>query len=209
MALAVNDIIQLSIRGTLFDQRIITVLHYAVNVSALGSDTDQLKQLTADWAAGTGSLPGILSHMLDCQGIQYTCNAIRAQRVYPTRTIYMETNSGDTGAHADDCTTANIAASLLKRTFTPGRMGIGRVQLAGIPQTAYAAGNVDNVFLATKLIPWSTDLKSTYTTSVSPVTYVPCLYNPTGPGTKISPIVNVIPEQTVRTMHRRTLRVGE
>lgn len=208
MALALDDVVSLSIWGTLFGQRIITVLHYAVSVVSAGSTEDQLKQFANDWVSGTGSVPGSLDHMLEAQGIEYTCDYVRAQRVSPTRTIFMQWNSNDVGTHADPCTTANIAISLQKRTATPGRKGVGRVQLAGIPQTGYADGSVNPVYEVAKLLPWCTDLMSSFTTSAGPVTFVPVLYNPTNPTPHYSPLIQVLPESTVRTMHRRTLRVG-
>lgn len=208
MALVLNDVIQVSIFGSLFSQRIITNLHYIVNVAAGGSTEDQLKQIATDWTGGTGSVPGILTHMLDCQGVEYNCDFVRAQRIFPTRTIYMQSNANDPGTHADPCTAPNIAASLLKRTATAGRKGVGRVQLAGIPQTAYVDGMITPVFSAAKLNVWCNDLLASYTTSVIIMTLVPGLYNPTGTGTHFSPLLQVIPEDTVRTMHRRTVRVG-
>ncbi|HWI70242.1 MAG TPA: hypothetical protein VNS88_18065 [Nitrospiraceae bacterium] len=209
MGLAVNDVLAVSIRGSLFSQRIITVLHYAVNVAATGTVEDNLLQIATDWTGGTGSRAGILSHMLDCQGVEYNCDEVRVQRVYPTRSIYMTHKANDPGAHADPCTTSNIAASLVKRTSTPGRKGVGRVQLAGIPQTAYADGLIDPVYAGLKLTPWCNDLISSYSTSGPVLTLVPVLYNPTAAPPRYSLIIQIFPEDTVRTMHRRTLRVGE
>lgn len=211
MALALNDIIEVSFRGTLFGQRILNTLHYVVSV-AVGSGTteDQLLHLASDIQGGLGSVPGLKSHFLDCIAIQYTLDTIRAQRVYPARTVFQEVTSGDVGQYVvADCKTPNIAASIFKRTATPGRMGVGRMQMAGVPDDGFSSGLINPGTIGVPLAIWAADMKLNFTTSAPVQTYGPCLYNPTGAGLRFSLITSTGVEDTLRTMHRRTLRVGE
>lgn len=210
MSLALNDIVAVSFRGTLFGQRIINTLHYAVAVAATGTTEDNLKLITTDIQAGTGSIAGLKAHFLDCIAIQYTLDVIRAQRVYPARTVFQETVSGDVGQYSpSDCKNPNVSISVWKRSLTPGRMGVGRLQLAGLGYDAFLDGEVDPGTVGTFINTFAADVKTNYTTSAPVITLTPVLYNPTGAFPKFSIITSTGFETTARTMHRRTLRVGE
>jgi len=208
MALAVGDVIQVSLRGSLFAQRILTILHYSVAVSSGGSDYDQLSILTSNLVTGGGSTDPI-PQILAAQAPEYTLDEIRAQKVYPTRTIYALTGDGRSGTYATGTEVTNIAASFEKRTLTPGRMGIGRTQLAGIPTAAMNNGELTAGYLAAEASNVAQALLMGITTSGPIVTFAPCLYNPTGPTNKFSPLFSVVPMSSLRVMRRRTLRLGE
>jgi len=208
MSLAVSDVIQVSLRGSLFNQRILTVLHYSVAVAGSGTDYDQLSILTSNLVTGGGSADPV-PQILAAQAPEYTLEEIRAQRVYPTRTVYAFTGDGRSGTYATGAETTNIAASFEKRTLTPGRMGLGRLQLAGIPTAAMNNGELTAGYLAAEASNVAQALLMGITTSGPVVTYTPCLYNPTGPIFKFSPLFSVVPMTSLRVMRRRTLRVGE
>jgi len=95
-----------------------------------------------------------------------------------------------------------------KRTLTAGRMGIGRIQLAGIPTAVMNDGELTAGYLTTELAALASNMLGSLTTSGPVVTYTPCLYNPTAPVNKFSPIFSIVPQTTIRVMRRRTLRVG-
>jgi hypothetical protein len=208
MALALNDITQVTIRSKLFDQRILNVLHYVVNVAATGSTEDQLFDL-ADCVALNKGGSTFMTSFLAAVCPELTVESVRAQRVYPTRTIYMEQSLGSQGLNAGVCSTANVAASIAKRSSTPGRMGVGRIQIAGIPATAMIAGGLDVAYMVGKLDPIGTSIKLNITTPFAPVTHVPVIYNPKGNPNKFSLLVSCDTVDRVSTMHRRTLRIGE
>jgi len=206
--MAVGDIVQVSFRGTLFDQRILNIFHYVVNVAGTGTVVEQLSAFANGFivdALGTN----FQTEFLNCLAPSYTLDVVRTQRVYPTRSIYAQATADTPGTFATDTEVSNIAASILKRTETPGRMGIGRVQLAGIPTAAYENGSLSNAYLTGVLTNFATDMVQSLTEPARGVTFVPCLYNPTAAGDKFSVIVAATPQSSIRTMHRRTLRVGE
>jgi len=208
MSLALGDVVQVSLRGTLYGQRILTILHYSVGVTAAGTDYDQLSILSSNLVTGGGSSDPI-PQILAGQAPEYQLEEIRAQRVYPTRTVYAATIDGRFGTYATGTELSNIAASFEKRTLTPGRMGIGRVQLAAIPTAAMNNGELTAGYLAAEAANIAQAIMMGITTSGPIVTYAPCLFNPTAPVNKFSPLLSVIPQASLRTMRRRTLRVGE
>jgi hypothetical protein len=208
MALSLNDVIQVSYRGSLFGQRILNIFHYVVAVAGAGTDFDQLDNLSSNIALGAGSTD-MKSIFLAALAPEYTLEQIRVQRVYPTRSIYAYTTDGTSGTYATGCETSNVSVSLEKRTLRAGRMGIGRTQLAGIPTAAMNNGEVTAGYMTTELIGLATAMLWTITTTGPVVTYAPCLFNPLAVGDKFATLLSVIPQTSLRVMRRRTLRVGE
>jgi hypothetical protein len=207
MALALGDVIQVSFRGSLFNQQILNILHFSVGVIGTGTDYDQLSMFTSNLVTGGGSVDLVLPFMA-CMPPEYALEEVRAQRIYPTRTVYAFTLSGAFGQYATGTETTNVAASIEKRTLTPGRMGIGRLQLAGVPTAAMNNGEVSAAFKGTEMLNLANTMIQTITTTAPVVTYNPCLFNPTATGPKFSPLFSCIPMDTLRVMRRRTLRVG-
>jgi len=208
MALAQFDVIQVSIRSTLFDQRILNILHYIVNVAHTGSTGDQLKDIATSIANDTGSQP-IISTLIALFSPELLIDDVRAQRVYPARTIYYQTDVSQAGTNIAGCKTSNVAMSLTKRSETPGRKGIGRIQLAGIGDGYMVAGKWDLGGIGAEVLAVRNALVGSYTTAATPITLVPVIFNPTGAPDHYSVVTNVDFEDTVRTMHRRTVRLGE
>ena len=208
MALALNDVVQVSFRGTLYGQRMLNILHYVVGVVGSGSDVSQLDILVSNILTGGGSVDP-RTPFLACIGTEYTLDTIRAQRVHPTRTIYMEAVDGGGGAYGSGTEVTNISASIEKRTQKAGRMGIGRIQIPGVPTLAMNNGELTNAYLTGPMEDLAAVLPQSLTTTGPVVTYVPCLFNPTDPGVKFAVLFDCIPKAEIRTMHRRTLRVGE
>lgn len=206
--MALGDVVQVSFRGTLFAQRILNIFHYSVSVTGTGTVAEQLQALANGFTIDALG-PVFMTDFLACLGPSYTLDEVRTQRVYPTRTIYAVATADEPGTFATDTELPNIAASILKRTETPGRMGIGRTQLAGIPTAAYANGEVTDAYRTGQLASFALDMMQSLNEPARAVTYTPCIYNPTAPVDKFSPIVLTIPQRSLRTMHRRTLRVGE
>ena len=211
MPLALNDIIQVSVRGLLFGQRILTVLHYRVSTAAgVTSAEAQLGEFSEDFANNLGGVT-VLFDMRAAVGGQYVFKEVRAQRVYPTRTVYRSTLIDVTGTHVDDATTANIAASITKQTARPGRMGVGRIQLAGIPQTMIVAGALNPDYMAGELTTLGEAIvDDAYTSPTEGWVATPCLFNPAFDGAqKWADLLTFTVNDSLRTMHRRTLRLGE
>lgn len=209
MALAVNDVVQVTFVGSLFDQRILNVMHYAVTIAAGTTSVEGQLALIADAFAASLGGPDIKDKLLDATCPEYTLLRVRAQRVSPTRSVYRETLVGDIGLLTDTCTASNIAASITKRSNTPGRRGIGRWQLAGMGQSEYASGTLTPTYKTTFLTPLANQFVVTYIDPTDGFNMVPCIYNPTGTSPFFSRVTAASVQDEVRTMHRRTVRLGE
>ena len=207
-ALAIGDVIEVSFRGTLFGQRILNILHYVVSVTGAGQDNFQLEEIAQDMATSAISNP-IIPAWLASVGAEYTMDEVRAQRVYPTRTIYQRSLVDLAGTHADPCLTANIAVSIQKRGLVSGRTGNGRMQLGGIPRSGMVDGSIDVAGYGALVSSLRNALALNQTTSVTPVTIQPCIFNPLAAAPKYQLISSWLVQTTLRTMHRRTLLVGE
>lgn len=205
MGIPLNSTLQISIVGTLFGQRILTVLRGYVSVideaTTIVEDLTAISDFVGDTAVGT-----FLNKLLACQTEDYTCSEVRAQVTYPTRSIYVAKTVDETGTAEGTCDTGNIAAVLTKRSYLAGRKGIGAIHIAGIVTSDVAAGIVTGdlrtkmrlageVMYGTQVIPGST-LRFLYCTA-------------SGASAPNSPIYNVVAQDTARVMRRRTVRVGE
>jgi len=209
MALALSDVISVTIRGDLFGQTILTILHYAVSVPVAGGTVfGDLTDIAHTIGAGLGGVV-IKDTYLAAAGPQYTLQRVRAQRVAPTRSVYADDIVGESGTHADATKTVNVAASILKRSETPGRMGLGRVQYGPIPGTKLTAGDLDAGYVAGELTDLANALAANLTTAARVITLVPVVYNPAAASPFFSVITSWVVQSAARTMHRRTLRLGE
>jgi len=208
MALATGDVIQVSLRGTLYGQRILNILHYVITVPHTGSDIDQLKDIATSIAADTGSQQ-IAATLLALVTADYKLDDVRAQRVYPTRSVYQQTANGNVGTDVGNARSVNSALSITKQGDRAGRKGIGRIQIAGISSNDMVSGLWDVTGLAGQLGDFINCVKASYTTAATPITMAPVIFNPTGPVDFYSPILAWTVQEEIRTMHRRTVRLGE
>lgn len=203
--IAVNDVIRVTYFCRLFSQRVLTVFHLRCATAPTGSDI--LTQLTnlANSCGGTGVFP--LQGWLPLVGAELNFDEVRCQKVYPARTLYAKAAIGATGSHSDPCKTANVAVSVEKRTIHPGRKGIGRIQMAGIPASTYTDGSLDSSYLTAILSHW-TDLDLSKTPATGGGSYKWCLFG----GSLVTSdddIIQVQPQTTLRVMRRRTVGVGK
>jgi len=206
MAIAVNNLIRATYFQRLFAQRILTVLHLRCVTAPTGTSTmAQLDNLATVLASPSGGpmFPDWQSNVAP----QLLFDEVRCQVVWPARTVYGKAPMLFTGTHLDDCTTPNVAASIEKRSSVAGRHGIGRVQMAGIPETEYVAGELNAPYLEDLQDQWN-DLELLVPSAVDSGVYAFCL-----PALSIQPgdddIVDVQAQSSVRVMRRRTLRVRE
>jgi len=208
MALNVDDVLQVSIRGTLFGQRILNIFHYVVSVTGAGNTLDQLQEIATDLGADTTS-NGFIALWQAAVTANYSLDEIRVQRIYPARTIYQRSLPNVNGLHAGVCPSANIAVSIQKRGSLSGRTSQGRMQLAGIGSNGMLAGELDLGVYGVVLADLRDALAANQTTTTTPITIIPVIYNPAGPNPKYQLIQSWLINTSLRTMHRRTLFLGE
>lgn len=207
MALTAGDILQVSLRGTLFEQRMLTVLHYRV---ITGSASGTVYGDVLSWAQYFGGLTGVgelLTVYLATCCPEYLLEDVRVQRVAPDRSAYAVEAVNLFGSNANACRTANISASITKRGNGGGRWATGRVQMPGLPSDNVLDGNIT----VGALIDYSTlanSFSGNHTNAGITQSVQPVIFNP-GRTPNYVEILNWLPQNTARTMHRRTLRLGE
>lgn len=202
----VNDVIRVTYWQRLYEQRILTVLHLRVVTPPAGSVSiaTELSELSEVLASPTHDL---LSGWASNVSEDLLFDEVRCQIVHPNRTQYQVSAIGISGGMAEPSPTANVAVSIQKRTLRVGRRGNGRVQMAGIPASAIVDGDLTGLYLAAVDADWQELLDPVFVTETSG-NYHWCLYG----GQDVDAnddIFDVNAKQTLRTMHRRTLRVGE
>lgn len=204
MGIAVNDNIRVTYFGRLFEQRILTVLNLRCSVAPTGTDT--FAQLTDLAAALSDVTMSPLLNWIPLVSNDFSFDEVRVQRVLPTRTVYAKHAIGVTGSAATACTTANVAVSVEKRSNKPGRHGIGRVQMAGVPAAKYANGLLDATYLGQVQAQWH-ELVFAILPGGTMGSYRWCIAGSAALDPE-NDIIDTQAEDTVRVMRRRTLRVG-
>jgi len=203
---AVNDIVEARINYTLFGQRCMTVLHWEVTGAGTPAEDWWTLYLGLEGAitnATTGLLTKTLAQMTD----EVTCDFIDIQVVRPQRLIYRRFNIGTTGDVAGSAGTANIAMSLTKRGEIPAKGNSGRIQLFGLSSSHIADGKWSPGIIGTV----AADVAPYYLGVLSPSGYTltPVFIGKSKIGVlKTNTVIDIVVQDTIRTMHRRTVHLG-
>lgn len=206
MAIQVNDVVRVTYWQRLFQQRVLTVLHlrcitappplepeFTVLTNLAQTLANMNDPLIAAWR------PLVTADLLFDQ--------VRCQKVFPTRTIYGQSAMLYTGTNAGTSQTANVAISIEKRSSVAGRTGIGRIQMAGVPAESMASGSFTPLYTTQVQTAWQ-ELLETVTSPIDGAVYRTCLWGAGQVGASAD-LIDIQAKDTVRTMHRRTVRVGE
>lgn len=206
MTMAPDWIIQVTYRDELYGQTILTTHHLAVVDPPATVDDLAALQALADLL---GDAAGVFVDDWSAELTEdVTRKACRCQVIYPVRGVYREKVVADTGDLPGPAAPANLALSVTRQTSLPGRRGVGRVQLAGLPMSGLVAGVWSGgAQLAAK------DAMDNFVGFLNEPTfgalYRWVVYNKgLGLGSNYAPVQNWVPQDTGRTMHRRTVRLG-
>ncbi len=204
--MAVGDVIEATFKATLGGQTILTVLHYRVTVAPGGGSAESELQDLANTMADPINSPFLQGYQLAvCP--QLFINYVRCQKVKPARTIFRQADVNLPGLFDDTSRVTNIAMSIEKQTATLGRKGIGRCQIAGIPDGEIAAGKISGVYITGVFGGFNAGLTTPQKfTPTGAGRCVPCL--PASNGTAAYDVISAVAYDTVRTMHRRTVGLG-
>lgn len=208
MPLAAGDLLQITYMGSLYGQQIMTVLHARCKTPPTG--TPQTELVLDDLAV---KISDPVTFDLTAKYMAAACDefnftACRVQRVKPTRSIYAEAPMTQTGHAGPGVPAANIAASIEKRSLVPGRKGVGRVQFAPLPATAIGSGYIQDAWLLGFGADFAEKLYGTFIGGplYNSGEYRWCL--PAGGADEAYDIWDALIQDTVRTMHRRTVGLG-
>lgn len=206
MPIAVNDVVRLVYFNRLYSQRLLTVLHLrCVTAPAGGIATEQaLLNIANKYGAGADPL---LTAWKSVVSQDFIFDEVRAQKVFPQRSIYAKAAIGDNGGDTEKALTANVAISIEKRSITANRHGIGRVQMAGCPGDVLEDGVWNSTYVGQVQTAWE-NLLGLQSVPADSSVYAFCLWDGNAV-TSDDDLFDVQAKDTIRTMHRRTVRVGE
>ena len=215
MAWPNNSIVELKYLYHVNGQVLMNVLHYAPEGVSTGFTVPELTQafLDSNQGNGNGTFMGEAKKMMASEANFYQ---VTAQLVYPQRWQVKKATVNVSGAIAGAANAQNIAMTFEKLGDLGNRHNVGSLHLGGISDTRYVQGLFTNTAL-TDAAGLQTFLTATLVDAVSPATYKPVIMNKTPiPGSDpvryqisgSSPITTVLIQDTIRTMRRRTLRLG-
>lgn len=212
MAVTLNDIVQLSMRGVIAGQRIIMVRTYRCSApsSSTTTYTEDMQALIAK--VSSDALGGIRGRYLSLLPTAFTLSDIRAQVIYPTRRVLVSTTqTGQNGSNEGSGNVTNLAGVITFRTALSGRKQVSNVHIGPIPSDVISAGSLDAAYR----LPM-TELKDLLVAVLTPTgfdvaSWTPCIYHRTGatPALRSDDILTGVVQTTARVMRRRTVGVGE
>lgn len=207
MALLNNDIVQVTFRGTCFNQRILMVLNYLINgdfpvVNSIQTDLGLIRT-----AVLAGGVLDMQTPYLAALPPQYTLNEVRAQRIRATRSAFFSTVLvGAVGTNVNPATVSCDSAGITRRTDVAGRNKVSSLKIGPCPDGASAAGQITGAYTALLNAVGSKSILA-FTPPTSGSLVIPVVFHPT---TNTFDILNnffVQPES--RVMNRRVVGRGE
>lgn len=211
-SLAVNDVVQVRLRGLLFNQTIRVVVNYRVGFAPPGLDgpTEIGSLLTFLTVAGWW-----VTEYMNQTTSDLTVNQLVGQRVYPVRQAMVVKPLALNGGLAPPSVSANTGATFIKYTdvSTARKMklaigGIGYQHMCGFPEVNRQGSSWNPFFVTGGLTTLGNKLNLPVVTAAT-TQFVPTIWHKNSSSTRTTDVVTIIPQATVRTERRRTVGVGE
>lgn len=204
-------VLQVNFFGTLHGQRVMNTFHYMADATP-----DPLVDYRTYISALKDQLATVDTGLIATLNALWPNNAymdhMKIQPVYPERQRYVQYPLAIDGTVGDDADTANVAMSIRRNAEVIGRMGVGRVQIP-LADLYRVDGYVDLAALIIPLEAFTDALLAIITTVTPAMTWQPILFgislDPLAPYVNTSPLFTATPEDTIRVMRRRTVRLGE
>lgn len=209
MAVAVGDVWRVQIAGSCFGQRIRTNLGYILTevVGVVGENA-----LTTAFVntlhAGAGGGDILETAYLEMLPPDYLMEYFEVQMIRPIRLAYARQSRAVPGQHVSTTETANQAVCITRKSDFAGRWAQSNLHIGPIPQgaTVQDNGNVTAAYKAKMEIFGGATLTPIISLGC---TFQPCIIHPVAEHGGTTPLLYNVPQLTIRTMRRRTLRVGE
>lgn len=212
--IAVGDVVQVTMRNRLFNQRLINTFHY--RCSGVNAPTEYTAAMLSfyNWLIGAGHLrPDYLA----CLHVDVKLEQVWLQVIHPTRLFAQTFDADEDGTRAGASGTANVCASIERRAASANRRSVGRVQ---IPISSLAGDTVAGVItdeLKALLGTLAEEMLVGFSSNVGALLWEPVLFGPAREETEdqpalevlIQPLVDVEVKTTTRVMGRRTVGRGE
>lgn len=199
-------ILEVSIRGSYQTQRFISLFHYTYEVPSGTTDGVALIN-TIDPLFNSNIAGSVVKEYTDCLNQGAVLEEVVYQWVHPTRRArIIKTPAVLGGVVVGDKAPPNIAMALTKRGDVAGRHGVGTLHMPALSLNMISGGTFTLE---------GQDLYGPLQTAVqAPLNIefgenmVAVIYDRAVPANS-TPITNVVNNVTVRTMHRRTVGLGE
>lgn len=210
MPIAVDDVFLCSTIGECAGQRIQNTFYYYIKQIDPGATyTDLEAQQALNVSLFSDTAGNLKDKLMACLPMNYNLRETWVQKVFPARyrkTVDAQTDAGDITIEA---LATNIAAVIGRYGAEGNRHNIGSLHVGPLPTSDDYFGNgVLSVTYRPTLIALADQLKADVTIgSGTLVTFGPCLFAAVGTPVK-QPIIATALQDTVRTMRRRTVRVG-
>lgn len=209
MAVAPGDVFTLIASGEIYGQRVMLTHGYIVtNVVGTVTESAAADALVTEVRGGVGGGDVIETAYRNCLPPEYQLNYWQAQIIRPIRLAYRRTTRSVPGLHAGSTEATNQSVALTLKSDFAGRWAQSVKKIGPIPQDATVQDNglitnayktLIETFGATLLTPIS-DLG---------VTWQPCIIHPPAEHLGTTPLLTQSIALELRTMRRRSVRVGE
>lgn len=208
-ALVAGDLLKVWIKGTLFDQLIITTFAYKVTIDSTENNViTACSNFAADWKAGAVS-PFLA--FLACCSPEYNADYVYCQKISPTRYVPGFNNVNLPGTNANATNSTNQAAVVTRGTQLAGRAQIGSVHIPGLADANMLNGKCTAAF-RTLMGTFGSKMLNDFA-SITDATLVtePVLlhYNRTTKVYTGTRLFRTLSQETARVMRRRTIGVGK
>jgi len=204
-SIPVGSIVEVSYRSLIFQQQMMTILHYRYDNTVPIIDGDGAM---ADLVTALDGVSTITDNYLALLAPQLSLKELRCQVVYPTRQYYHSDARSSNGTWSTGpCTAQNVSAVLVKQSSHAGRGRSGTIHLPAVPDNAYAAGAMGVSGYAAAAATFATALQIPILIAGGPGQWTPVIWSPRKP-TSPSEIVGMRLNPWVRTMRRRTVGLG-
>lgn len=209
MPVGVNDVWRLQIAGTCFSQRIRFTHGYIVTATVAPPSESTFRDFFLNHVRGGVGGTDILETLYrDLMPTSYILDYWEVQQIRPIRFAYGRATRAVPGLHADDTNATNQAVALTLKSEYAGRWAQSNKHIGPIPQSAAVQqdGEITAAYKA-KVELFGAALLTPLT--VAGVTLQPCIIHPEGEHLGTTPLLTQVQQLTLRTMRRRTVRVGE
>lgn len=201
-----GDVLEVSLNCAYGGQRVLSVLHYKLQTTAGPIDgLTTIDTFDADFNAAAGA--SFVKLYMDCMNPDYSLQEVVYQWVHSVRRARVtKLPNATVGTNVGTPSPPNIGAAITKRSEVAGRHGVSTLHLSGLINAYHTLGS---------LTPAGVDIYSPFlpkvfeTIGVGGVSdMIPIIFNRASPADSVE-ITGASVRPTVRTMHRRTVGVGE
>lgn len=202
-----NDVVRIVYEMELDAQEMMMVLYLEPLTIVISDYLDAMEDLVDELSA-TLAGGGFWNPIKAVQSNELTYTAISAQRVHPTRDVKVSNDLALPGDDVDAAAPPNVAMSVTKRTLLATRRGVGRIQIPGLPVTKLDEGLWNETLTTNVSTIVNNSLIATLVTDGGNEWrwVLPQIGQVDGP---FQPITSAFAHRTVRTMHRRTVGLGQ